>query len=291
MSGNATPTLPRAIDAFVNVNMGSTDKPEWLIRVAEDYFKRSDAMFKDIGVSELIDLMDEHGVERSILSTRAEEPDAHVLSFTKARPDRFALSMSVDPRRGMPPLRALEAMVRSEPVALARAFPFMTGLAPNDRVYYPLYAKCVDLGLPISINTGIPGPPAPGGVQNPIYLDDICLFFPDLVLVMAHGADPWWDVAIRLMLKYKNLYLMTSAYAPRYLPESLVHYMNTRGKKKIIFASDHPVLAMDRCVREARAMDLREGVLEDFLYGNAQRVLFDHMAGHMDRQTEGASRG
>ncbi|MCB9727221.1 MAG: amidohydrolase [Deltaproteobacteria bacterium] len=276
MSG---PPTPLAVDAFVNVGMGSMEKPDWLVRVAEDYFKRADAIFQDVSVSELVDLMDREGVAKAILSTRAEEPDPKVLAFSNAHPDRFALSLSVDPRRGMPALRALQSLVRSEPVALARAFPFMTGLAPNDRVYYPLYAKCVDLGLPISINTGIPGPPAPGAVQHPIHLDDVCLYFPELVLVMAHGADPWWDVAIRLMLKYRNLYLMTSAYAPRYFPESLLHYMNTRGKQKILFASDHPVLSMERCVREARALDLREGVLEDFLAGNAQRVLLAPMEG------------
>jgi predicted TIM-barrel fold metal-dependent hydrolase len=90
---------------------------------------------------------------------------------------------------------------------------------------------------------------------------------------MAHGADPWWQVAIRLMLKYRNLYLMTSAYAPRYFPPELIHFMNTRGQDKIMFASDHPVLSMERCMTEAQALDLREGVLDKFLYGNADRVL------------------
>jgi predicted TIM-barrel fold metal-dependent hydrolase len=91
---------------------------------------------------------------------------------------------------------------------------------------------------------------------------------------MQHGADPWWDIAIRLMIKYRNLYLMTSAYSPKYLPESLLHYMNTRGKNKIMFASDHPVLSMDRCLEEAQTLDLRPGILEKYLYENADAVLF-----------------
>ncbi len=92
---------------------------------------------------------------------------------------------------------------------------------------------------------------------------------------MQHGADPWWDIAIRLMIKYRNLYLMTSAYSPKYLPQSLLHYMNTRGKQKIMFASDHPVLTMDRCLQEAQALDLRPEVLENYLYNNAEAVLFE----------------
>jgi predicted TIM-barrel fold metal-dependent hydrolase len=107
-----------------------------------------------------------------------------------------------------------------------------------------------------------------------MYLDRVCLHFPQLKIIMQHGADPWWDVAIRLMIKYRNLYLMTSAYSPKYLPDSLLHYMNTRGKHKIMFASDHPVLTMDRCLEEAGALDLRPGVLEKYLYENAHAVLF-----------------
>jgi hypothetical protein len=105
------------------------------------------------------------------------------------------------------------------------------------------------LGLPISINTGIPGPPMPAEPQRPLYLDEVCLFFPELTLIMAHGADPWWGEAIRLLLKYPNLYMMTSAYAQKYLPAELIHFMNTRGAQKVLFASDHPVLPFEALPR------------------------------------------
>ena len=75
--------------------------------------------------------------------------------------------------------------------------------------------------------------------------------FPELKLCMIHGADPWWDVAIRLLIKYQNLRIMTSAWSPKRLPESLLHYMRTRGKDKVIFASDWPVLRQSRVVPEA----------------------------------------
>jgi predicted TIM-barrel fold metal-dependent hydrolase len=264
----------RSIDAFVNVNMGSAERPAYLTRVAEDYFKRADAIFQDISIDEMLATMDRCGVEKSILSIRSQNPDPRVLAFAAAHPDRFGLAAYVDPRRGMQGLRELTAVVRSEPVVLCRLVPFMNGLPPDDKAYYPVYAKCIELDLPISVNTGIPGPPAPAKVQDPIALDEVCLFFPEAKIVMAHGADPWWGVAIRLMLKYKNLYLKTSAYAPRYFPAELVQFMNTRGQHKIIFASDHPVLSMERCVDEALALDLRPGVLDKFLYENASKLFF-----------------
>ena len=91
---------------------------------------------------------------------------------------------------------------------------------------------------------------------------------------MIHGADPWWDVAIRLMIKYRNLRLMTSAWSPKRLPESLLHYMRTRGKDRIIFASDYPVLSMERCIGEAEALDLPDDVRDAWLHGNAEAFFF-----------------
>jgi predicted TIM-barrel fold metal-dependent hydrolase len=272
--------LPRAIDTFVNINMGSMARPPWLVRVAEDYFKRPDAIFKDVEMGELIDDMDRLGVERSVISTSALDVNPKALAFAAAHPDRFVLSVSVDPRSGMQGVRALEALAKNEPVVLARVIPFMVGVPLDDRIYYPVYAKCSEMGLPISVNTGIPGPPAPARTQDPLLLDEVCLFFPDLTVIMAHGADPWWNVAIRLMLKYRNLYLMTSAFAPKYFPQELITFMNTRGKEKILFASDHPVLSMERTVNEAREMTtLKPGVLEKFLYDNAWKVLFEKRFG------------
>lgn len=76
------------------------------------------------------------------------------------------------------------------------------------------------------------------------------------------------------MIKYRNLYMMTSAYLPKYFPPDFVQFMNTRGRDKVMWASDHPALDMERCLASALELDLRPGVLEQYLYGNANRVLF-----------------
>ena len=88
------------------------------------------------------------------------------------------------------------------------------------------------------IFTGLPVPPLPGECQHPLRLDRVCFHFPELKLLMCHGADPWWDVAIRLMIKYRGLHLQTSAWAPKRLPPELIHFMNTRGQDKILCASN-----------------------------------------------------
>ena len=270
--------MTRAIDCLVNVDIGGDMPPEWLIRVKDDYFKGDDSFLKKPELSELLDGMDANGVERAILMTSVATTKNRALEFVEARPDRFSLAVGgFNLLRPMPTVRALEAFVKNHPVSYTVVGPSFWGdgmYAPTDAVYYPLYTKCCELDLPLCMNMGIPGPPLPAEPQNPMHLDRVCYRFPELKLCMIHGADPWWDTAIRLMLKYNNLRLMTSAWSPKRLPESLLHYMSTRGKDRILFASDYPVLSMERCLGEIEALELSDEVRQSWLYGNADAFFF-----------------
>lgn len=273
----------KAIDCLVNVHFGEAEsQPTWMLKVRDDYFKGPESMFAPVDLSELLAEMDEQGVQKAILMDSLANPSTTARKFAEAKPDRFALAMGgVNLLRPVPSLRLLAAIVGDLPVAYAVVGPSFWGdgqYPPSDAVYYPLYAKCAELNLPLCINTGIPGPPIPGEVQHPMHLDRVCVRFPELRLCMIHGADPWWDVAIRLLLKYANLRLMTSAWSPKRLPESLLHYMRTRGADKVIYASDWPVLPMRRVIPEARALDLPADVLDNYLYNNAQDFFFGDRA-------------
>jgi predicted TIM-barrel fold metal-dependent hydrolase len=275
--------VTRVIDCLVNVDMGDMKQPEWMIRVKEDYFKAGDSFLRSPELDELIDDMDAHGVERAILLTRlgkAASGDAvdRAQRYAAARPDRFALGVGgLNLLRPMKMLGELVAFVRDNPVAYATVGPSFWGdglYPPSDAVYYPLYTKCCELDLPLCMNAGIPGPPIPGEAQHPMHLDRVCVRFPELKLCMIHGADPWWETAIRLMLKYRNLHLMTSAWSPKRLPPVLLQYMAKRGRDRIIFATDYPVFSMERSIGEATALDLDDEVLDAWLYGNAQHFFF-----------------
>ena len=268
-------TAPRVIDCLINVDFGDRPQPDWMIRVKEDYFKAGDEMLASTPADALIEEMDANGVARAVLLTRLAEPSPRALAYVEDFPERFALGIGgLDLLRPMPTLRALDAFRRSHPVAYAQVGPSFWGdgrYPPSDAVYYPLYTKCSEWELPLCLATGLPGPPIAGEAQHPMHLDRVCQRFPELKLCMHHGADPWWDVAIRLMTKYRNLHLMTSAWSPRRLPAELLHFMRDRGRDRVIFASDSPVLTIERCVGEARALDLPDDVLEAFLHGNAAR--------------------
>ena len=249
-----------------------------MVRVKEDYFKAGESMFAPVELPALIDEMDANGVERAVLMANMNDPQQRAYRYAEARPDRFSVAIGGhDLLHPMANLERLVAAARNLPVAYTVVGPSFWGdgmYPPGDAVYFPLYTKCCELDLALCLNTGIPGPPLPADAQNPIHLDRVCLRFPELKLCMMHGADPWWDTAIRLMIKYRNLHLMTSAWSPRRLPESLLHFMRTRGPDKVIFASDSPVLSMTRCINEARQLDLPAEVREKFVGGNARRFFF-----------------
>lgn len=264
--------MPAVIDAWVNVTLPKVPRP-WQEEIVRRFGREPSEVFREFSVEELLGQMDRLGVDRAVLTLRAERPLPRVLKFAEDYPDRFCFSALVDPRQGMKALRQVKTLAQNEPMRLARVVPSLVDLPPNDRVYYPLYALCCELELPLSVNTGIPGPGLPGRCQDPLLLDDVCLFFPELKLIMANGADPWWDVAIRLMRNHPNLALMTSAYSPAALPESLLSYMRGSGKTRVMFASDFPFLTMERCLKEARELDLPESSVEAFLGGNAERWL------------------
>jgi len=270
-------TVERAHDCLCNVDMGDVVQPDWMIRVKEDYFK-SNFNMRSRELPEMLEEMDAHGVRRAVLLTNSIKPSKRAQEFVEAHPERFSLGLGGhNLLRPMPTLKALDSFVASNPVAYITVGPSFWGdgrYPPTDSVYFPLYTKCCELDIPLCMNTGLPGPPIPGEVQNPIYLDRVCCYFPELKLSMIHGADPWWDTAIRLMIKYGNLRLMTSAWSPKRLPESLLHFMRTRGQDRIIFASDSPVLSITRTVTEASALDLPPDVLDNYLYGNAENFFF-----------------
>jgi predicted TIM-barrel fold metal-dependent hydrolase len=260
------------VDAFVNPVIWEPEEAPEYVRVAlRETFKVAPDTVRSRSPEELLEEMDGAGVDHAVLNALDGlwEP---VLRFVEARPDRFSFSVEVDPRGGMRTVRQVERAVRDHAAVLVRMVPFVVGLPPSDRVYYPVFAKCAELGVPVGLNTGIPAPPMPAAPQQPLHLDEVARFFPELTILMQHGADPWWGEAIRLLLKYPRMYLMTSAWAPKYLPAELVQFMNTRGRRKVLFASDFPALSMRRCIAEARELPLRPGVLEEYLGGAAAEV-------------------
>jgi uncharacterized protein len=255
-------------------------RPQLLDRESREQFAfPAEYMFRDLPkpprgdyVQLVLEEMDRHGIERAMIGVGHSRESQRAL---REHPDRFFGSYEVNPNLGMEGVRALVGAVEEFGVKAATVFP--AGLCPqvpiNDKKLYPIYAKCVELGIPICVCAGVPGPRVPMGVQDVALLDEVCWFFPELKVVTRHGCEPWTDLAVKLMLKWPNLYYSTSAFAPRHYPKDIVAYANSRGAHKVMYAGYFPMgLTLERIFAELPEVPFRDAVWPQFLRENAVRV-------------------
>ena len=142
---------------------------------------------------------------------------------------------------------------------------FPAGILPQvaiaDPKMYPINDACVELGIPIFVCAGVPGPQVPFGPQDVARIDVVMFDFPDLVFVTRHGCEPWEDLAVKLMLKWPNLYYSTSAFAPKYYPKAIIDYADTRGADKVLYAGYFPMgLTLERIFTEMPDVPFRDPV-------------------------------
>lgn len=154
-----------------------------------------------------------------------------------------------------------------------RLLPWLWELPPDDRRYYPVYAACVEAGLPFCLQVGHTGPMMPSEFGRPIpHLDRVALDFPELTIVGGHIGYPWTDEMIALATKYPNVYIDTSAYKPSRFPPQLVHYLQRHGRTKVLFGTNFPMIQPMQCLDQIDRLGLDDEARELFLGGNAVRV-------------------
>jgi len=228
--------------------------------------------------AELVALMDAAGIDRLLLSAwhrpgRWVVSNDEVAAFTRAHPDRFSGVAAVDLHHPMQAVRELERAVTELGFRALRVVPWLWELPPTDRRYYPLYAKCVELGIPFCTQVGHTGPLFPSETGRPIpYLDQVALDFPELVIVGGHIGFPWTEEMLALCWKHPNVHIDTSAYLPKMYPPALVKFMQGYGQDKVLFGTNFPHLPLDRCMAGIDALGLDAAAKAKFLGGNAKRV-------------------
>ncbi len=233
-----------------------------------------------------LEKMDRARIQRSLLvAVRAgdlrikgsfEIPYDRVADICQRYPDRFSGLAGVDPTRGMQGLRDLEYAVKECGFVGAHLYPHWFGLPPDHARYYPIYAKCCELEIPLMMQVGhclryqrdriLPS------VGRPITLDQIAIDFPELVLIGIHLGYPWTEEMISVAWKHEHVYIGSDAYAPRHWPESFVHFINTWGKDKVLFGTDWPVIDPERAIKEIDALELRPESKQKFLRDTALRL-------------------
>ena len=266
-------TRPRIIDAWVQPWTPEIVKafPDKVLHVARQY--KQDRLVDGLPLQALADELEAAGVDLALVSGGPVIPMDPVLEVLDRWPDRFRGVAWADPTAGIvKALADLEHLVKNHPIVAFKLEPFLLRLDPTDRVFYPVYAKCAELGIALQTQVGGTGPLYPSRTGLPLHIDEIALDFPELRIVCGHVGSPWVDEMIHVAFKHPNVWIDTSARLPKLFEPQFVKYLSTYGQDKCIFATDWPLLDVASTLAQVDQLELRPEVKEKFLVSNAVRA-------------------
>jgi predicted TIM-barrel fold metal-dependent hydrolase len=236
---------------------------------------------EELPIDATIAAMDAGGIGFGLLSawSAPHQPpligNDEVAGWVSAHPTRFAGLAAVDLNRPMDAVRELRCCVSELGFRGLRVVPWLWEAPPTDRRYYPLFAACIELGVPFFTQVGHTGPLRPSETGRPIpYIDQVALDFPELTIVGGHIGYPWTEEMIAVARKHENVYIDTSAYvAKRYPPELVAYMKSSSGRRKVMFGTNYPMVFPGHALEHLDALGLDPEARELFLAANAQRVL------------------
>jgi predicted TIM-barrel fold metal-dependent hydrolase len=229
-------------------------------------------------LSDFVAQLDEAGVRWGLIEAGSHDRTAEIVSQF---PDRFIGQARVDPHDGVKAVRELERAVKELGLRSLYASPFRYGISPNDKRFYPLYARAADLGIPVFVYCTMNyRTDFPMDLSHPRHLDEVARDFPEMTIIADCGGWPWVPEMVAVARRHQNVYIDTAAHRPKYLAtpgagwEMLLHFANTLLQDRMLFASGwrNYQMPIGDVVEEMRSLPLKEEVKEKWLYGNAARI-------------------
>lgn len=229
---------------------------------------------------EFVAKMDENGIDQVFVPAlkfgnpdggmEIDVPHEMVAELTSQYPNRIKGMAGINPREGMAGVETLEEYVEDHGFVAALLEPYGWERPINHRQYYPFYAKCAELGVPVVMQVGHSAMKMRSEMGKPIHLDDVALDFPELDLVGGHTGWPWSKELEALAWKHPNVYLGATAHAPKYWEENVVNFIESRGRDKVVFGTDYPVLDYPETLAQIDELGLEPEVERKLLYENAR---------------------
>ncbi|HEX6350158.1 MAG TPA: amidohydrolase family protein [Candidatus Dormibacteraeota bacterium] len=276
----------RAIDFHVHL-----PTPEWLDVTMKGYTEAAEKYFRSPVARKTVDQVAEEyrGLDMLALllawdaETATHRPrlsNEFVAGAVQAHPEVFIGFGSVDPLKGEEAVRGVEK-IKGLGLKGVKLHPSIQKFAPDDERYWPVFAKCQELGLITLFHTGTSGIGAgmPGGQGirldycRPIRLDTVAAEFPELQVIAAHFGAPWHEELLAIAVHKTNVHIDISGYAPHNIPESVQRAMRGRLQDQFLFGSDYPFIQPERCLEELAALGLPDQVMEKVLLSNGRRLL------------------
>lgn len=265
-----------AIDVWAQIPTHRMAEAPWMQTLLRWTGQSPDALARS--PQAMIAAMDAAGVEVALVSAWSS-PSGFLISNDDverqiaAAPERLRGLASVDLADPMEAVREIRRRVDGKRFVGVRIVPWVWDLPPNDRRYYPVYAACIDAGVPFCTQIGHTGPLKRSETGRLIpYLEEVLLDFPELVVVGGHVGFPWIDELTTLTIKFPNFYVDTSAYALHRLPADFIAWMKGAGRSRVMFGTNWPMLAPAQCLAGLDTLGLDAERAEAFLSGTARRV-------------------
>ena len=241
-------------------------------------WNKSGALTEEIPLEWTVKAMDQAQVSKSLICSWYGPwgdliSNEEVAACIEQYPDRFVGIASVPLNKPMEALAMLRHCVKDLGFKGVRIVQWLWNLPPTHAYYYPLFAACVEMDIPICFQVGHTGPLMPSEVGRPIpYIDQVAIDFPNLKMVCGHIGYPWTMEMIAVATKHKNVYIDTSAYTARRYPQELVEYLKRHGQDKVLFGTNYPMITPAKCLEHLDTLGLSPEVSRKFLSDNAAEV-------------------
>ncbi|MGE3620631.1 MAG: amidohydrolase family protein [Acidimicrobiia bacterium] len=233
-----------------------------------------------------VEHLDEVGVDHAVLFTAnslavgLSYPNDELAEFVQARPDRMSALAGIDPRTGKAAVAEVERAVTELGFVGVTMGPWTHRMATDDRAYYPIYAKCSELGVPVVLHCSISfDRGALLDDEHPRRIDQIAVDFPDLKIVASHAGWPWVLELVAVAWRHPTVMIELSAINPRHLATEnsgygpLLQYGNTLLQDRVMWGSAWPAISMTDSMAAVRDLPLKPEVVDKWLGDNAQRFL------------------
>lgn len=230
----------------------------------------------EMRIEHLLGYMETHHVDKAVLTGVDSEywniSNDWVAQQVRKHPGKLIGCAAVNPENGMRAIYELERAVKELGLKGVLILPYAIRKPINHKIIYPVYAKCCELGVPVHIQVGHTAPLLPSEVGRPVYIDEVALHFPELKILASHIGYPWTDEMIAMAWKHDNVYIDVGTHYPKYYQPQFLHYLNTYGQDKVLFASCFPLTDYDRQMKELNEINLVPEAKKKFLRDNAVKV-------------------
>lgn len=237
---------------------------------------------KPQSLEEVVEDLDRYNVEIAVITGRdcettysTKSNNNSVIEFVNKFPRKFIGFAGLDPHKGMRAIEELKHVVNSQGLKGASIDPYLAQIYVNDAKYYPIYAKCCELNIPLVITTG-PATLVPNAVIDhvaPRYIDFVARDFPELKIIISHGGYPWVNEMIIVAQRNENVYLELSEYEFFPQSEAYIQAINTIISDKVLFASAHPFVNFKEAIENYNNLSFTDQVREKVMFKNAAKVL------------------